>query len=61
MLRNENVNIHSHVSIREEDDSAEILSSTAIIKVKGTDGTCHNMRPLIDQDSQVSPITEKMA
>nr|XP_049702276.1 uncharacterized protein LOC126055742 [Helicoverpa armigera] len=58
--QNEIQNPHVRQS-NENDLSAEVLLSTAMLKVKGTDGTYHDMRALIDQGSQVSLITERAA
>ncbi|XP_026325377.1 uncharacterized protein LOC113234292 [Hyposmocoma kahamanoa] len=59
-INNEQVISHStaHVS---RNQSAEILLATALIAVKGADGTRYTMRALIDQGSQVSLITENAA
>lgn len=53
----------SYVSQHENNNKQidEVLLATAMIKVKGADGTYHNMRALIDQGSQVSLITERAA
>lgn len=53
------MNVHSHVARREENDLAEILLSTAIIKIKGADGS--HMREVIDQGSQFSLTSENAA
>lgn len=54
----ENATMTSHVSL---DDFSEILLSTALVKVKGADGTQHVLRALIDQGSQISIIKESAA
>ncbi|CAH2227630.1 jg280, partial [Pararge aegeria aegeria] len=48
----------SHVS---QKDIAQILLSTAVVKVKAHDGSFIKMRALIDQGSQISLITEHAA
>lgn len=52
-------NSNSHVA--QQDETPEILLSTAMIKVQKFDGTYQTMRALIDQGSQTSLITENAA
>ncbi|XP_047040011.1 uncharacterized protein LOC124644582 [Helicoverpa zea] len=42
-------------------DSSEILLATALVSVKGSDGSEYTLRALVDQGSQISLITESAA
>lgn len=55
--KRENTNVNNHCACN---DNTEILLSTAVIKIKGKNGTYHKARTLLDNGSQQHFITEKL-
>lgn len=51
----------NNINVSQQDEPSEILLATALVKVTAADNTQHVMRALVDQGSQVSVISERVA